>query len=195
MKTSFISEKGIYVCDAGCSGGHQLLSMAEHYPQSTFLGYDIDQDIIDSDNQKASKRGLKNVSFTFQDGCNMPPDWSNKFDVLMVWDVVHDVPHSQRFLEEIYRVLKPDGLFFMMDIKTHSELGDNMCNGGAPTLYGLSLFHCMPVSLNHEGGEGLGTCWGIEKQRQYLENAGFIDIELLNARNDHHSYFISYKKA
>jgi hypothetical protein len=40
-------------------------------------------------------------------------------------------------------------------------------------LYTISCMHCMTVSLA-QGGEGLGTMWGEEKTREYLQRAGFL---------------------
>ena len=187
---------GARVCEAGCSTGIQLCTMAKKYPKSTFVGVDIDKDAVEAATESAKKLGLSNTTFAVEDGCNMPADWSNTYDALFVWDVVHDVPHSAKFLREIVRVLKPGGLFFMMDVDVHTEVGDNMANMHTATLYGFSLFHCMPVSLYHEGGEGLGAAWGVEKQRQYLEDAGFVKIQQINrTKDDGSSYFIAYKRS
>ena len=82
-----------------------------------------------------------------------------------------------------------------MDINMHTELADNLPHRHAALYYGLSFFHCMPVSLYHEGGEGLGAAWGVEKQRQYLEDAGFVKIQRIHPTTDKsHSYFVAYKQ-
>ena len=189
-------ERGARVCDAGCSTGHQLRTMAQHYPKSSFVGFDIDDDAVNVAAVSSKTLGLSNILFTVEDGCNMPADWSNTYDALFVWDVVHDVPHSAKFLREIIRVLKPGGLFFMMDINVHTNLGDNMSNMHTAVYYGMSFYHCMPVSLYHESGEGLGAAWGVEKQRQYLEDAGFVKIQQINrTKDDGSSYFIAYKRS
>ena len=186
---------GARVCDAGCSTGIQLCTMAKKYPKSTFVGVDIDKDAVEAATESAKKLGLSNTTFEVEDGCNMPADWSNTYDALFVWDVVHDVPHSAKFLREIIRVLKPGGLFFMMDINVHTNLGDNMSNMHTAVYYGMSFYHCMPVSLYHESGEGLGAAWGVEKQRQYLEDAGFVKIQQIHPTKDKsHSYFVAYKQ-
>ena len=188
-------ERGVQVCDAGCSTGQHLLSIARHYPKSQFTGYDIDDDAIQTATSNMQQHGLNNVTCVVQDGCNMPDDWSNRFDVMFVWDVVHDLPYSAKFLREIIRVLKPGGIFFMMDINMHTELADNLSIRPAALFYGISFFHCMPVSLYHEGGEGLGAAWGVEKQRQYLEDAGFKDIKQVYIKERPlSSYFVSRKQ-
>ena len=181
------------VCDVGCSGGVQIFAMAKKYPNSTFLGIDVDPDVIDKNKIKAKEMGLQNINFEVQDGCNLPETWRNRFDLITVWDVVHDVPYSRKLLQGIYNILKPRGSFVMNDIKMHSDLSQNMHESFAPAFYGMSLFHCMPVSLYFEGGEGLGTCWGIELQQKYLEDAGFKNIKRLHVP-DVQSYFLAEKE-
>ena len=47
------------------------------------------------------------------------------------------------------------------------------------------------VSLAY-GGEGLGAAWGEQKTVEYLENAGFTEIEVTGVREDRaNSFFIA----
>jgi Zn-dependent membrane protease YugP len=43
--------------------------------------------------------------------------------------------------------------------------------------------HCMTVSLA-QGGEGLGACWGEEKARELLAEAGFTSVEVSRVEGD-----------
>jgi len=47
-------------------------------------------------------------------------------------------------------------LFYAVDFKFASEVAGNLDSPIAPLYYGISLMHCMTVSLA-EGGVGLGT--------------------------------------
>ena len=71
--------------------------------------------------------------------------------------------------------LRPEGVFLMVDIATSSHLERDLDNPMAPFLYTVSTMHCMTVSLA-QGGEGLGACWGEEKARELLAEAGFRSI-------------------
>jgi hypothetical protein len=51
-------------------------------------------------------------------------------------------------------------------------VADNLGNPVATYFYWVSLFHCLQVSLA-EGGEGLGTAWGVELATELLAEAGF----------------------
>jgi len=45
-----------------------------------------------------------------------------------------------------------------------------------PFLYTVSCMPCMTVSLA-QGGEGLRAMWGVKKNHEYLEKAGFCSVE------------------
>ena len=190
---SFSTENGAMVCDGGCGKGHHAILMAEHLPNSTFIGFDISQQCIDHAQDICLQKQLCNLTFRSEDACKMPSDWSSIFDVFTVFDVVHDVPQPMKMLKEVYRVLKPGGAFLMMDVNVHTDVENNIENQKSTIVYFFSLFHCMPVSLHAENGEGLGTAWGIEAQEKYLTDAGFRDINMLVTEDKFHSYFVAYK--
>ena len=43
--------------------------------------------------------------------------------------------------------------------------------------YTISLLYCVPTSINHPGGVGLGACVGKEKILQMLREAGFVGVK------------------
>ena len=53
----------------------------------------------------------------------------------------------------------------------------------APFLFTVSTMHCMTVSLA-QGGEGLGACWGEEKARELLTEAGFTSVAISGVEGD-----------
>lgn len=61
-------------------------------------------------------------------------------------------------LKEIYRVLKPDGLFSMIEIDGTSNVYKDKEMDGSTFMYGVSLSHCLPVGMNSEGKHYLSTC-------------------------------------
>ena len=94
------------------------------------------------------------------------------FDVITVFDAIHDQVAPDVVLRRIHDALRPDGVFVMVDFKFSSHLERNLANPFAPLHYAISVMHCMTVSLA-EGGAGLGTVWGQELARKMLTEAGF----------------------
>jgi hypothetical protein len=64
-----------------------------------------------------------------------------------------------------------------------SNLKDNIGDPLAAMMYGVSLLHCMTVSLA-EGGAGLGTGWGEQVAVALLSDAGFGPVEVHDAPGD-----------
>jgi 2-polyprenyl-3-methyl-5-hydroxy-6-metoxy-1,4-benzoquinol methylase len=98
------------------------------------------------------------------------------FDFITTFDAVHDQARPLDVLKGIHRALKPGGWYLMQDIKGSSDVRNNIGHPLGTFLYTASCMHCMTVSLA-QGGEGLGTMWGEEKTREYVEHAGFRSIE------------------
>jgi hypothetical protein len=83
----------------------------------------------------------------------------------------------------------PHGSFLMVDFKFSSRVEDNVGNPFAPMYYGISLMHCMTVSLA-AGGKGLGTVWGEQTATQMLRDAGFGSIEVFDTPRPQNSLFL-----
>ncbi|XP_078604546.1 S-adenosylmethionine-dependent methyltransferase Rv2258c-like isoform X2 [Branchiostoma floridae x Branchiostoma japonicum] len=177
-------ESGIRVHDAGCGRGIPTLILAQHFPNSTFVATDLDSEPVQWAAAESNRLGLVNTTFQVQDLVKLPADWSDSFDYVLAWDAIHDQADPEGVLREIYRTLKPKGLFSMVDMRGHTELAENLDNPAAPMLYGASLLHCMPVSL-YFGGRGLGNMWGQELAVSMLQEAQFTNILVLDVPNIH----------
>jgi SAM-dependent methyltransferase len=169
---------GVRVADVGCGTGHAVNLMAEAYPASQFTGFDIAADALALGAAEAQQLGLGNVRFVQQDVAQFPGD--PPFDLVTVFDAIHDQAQPAAVLRAIRRALAPGGGLLMVEPRASSRLEENLANPGAPMLYGVSLLHCMTVSLA-EGGAGLGTAWGEQVARQMLAEAGFASVEVTPA--------------
>ena len=165
---------GATCADIGCGKGHTTNLLARAFPGSAFVGYDLDRGAIVAAQQEASDWGLTNATFEVRDVIDMP---AAHFDVVFVFDAIHDQVDPAGVLAQVHRSLVPGGTFFMVDIKASSNLEDNCANPLGPLLYAVSTFHCMQVSLAG-GGVGLGTVWGEQLATSMLKDAGLIDVEV-----------------
>jgi 2-polyprenyl-3-methyl-5-hydroxy-6-metoxy-1,4-benzoquinol methylase len=134
--------------------------------------------------------GLTNTRFEVRDVATL--DGSEKFDLITVFDAVHDQAQPRRVLKGIHDSLKPDGVFLCSDIAASSKLEENMENPMAPVMYTVSTFHCMTVSLAL-GGEGLGTMWGTQKALELFSEAGFTNTEVKSVEGDMmNAYYVAH---
>ncbi|MBB1245710.1 methyltransferase domain-containing protein [Streptomyces durbertensis] len=172
---------GCRVADVGCGTGHAVNVMAAAYPASTFVGYDISEEAVESGRSEAAASGLAHARFEVLDVVRLPAEPG--FDVVFAFDSIHDQVDPAGVLAAVSAALRPDGLFVMMDTKSSSRLEKNIGNPLAPMIYGVSVMHCMTVSLAH-GGAGLGTAWGEELARSMLADAGFTDVTTHDVPDD-----------
>ena len=167
-------ESGIDVCDVGCGQGHAINLMAERFPASRFTGWDVSEEGIAAARAEAAERGLANATFEVRDAATI--DGSEQFDLVCVFDAIHDQAQPARVLSGIAASLRPGGVFLCVDIAGSSHVHENHDHPMAPALYSISTFHCMTVSLAYDGA-GLGTMWGEQVATEMLRAAGFTRIE------------------
>lgn len=182
---------GADVADIGCGSGHAINVMAQAFPASRFTGIDFSDEGLAVGTAEAESRGLTNASFVAADVATL--DATETYDVITVFDAIHDQAQPARVLENIYRALRPGGLFLMVDIKASSRLEENIGVPLATYMYTVSTMHCMSVSLGLDGA-GLGTCWGRQLATSMLTDAGFRDVTIGEIESDPiNNYYVARK--
>jgi ubiquinone/menaquinone biosynthesis C-methylase UbiE len=178
-------EAGIRVCDIGCGEGIALMLMAKAYPASEFVGMDISEEVIMQAETSVKQQGIRNVTFLQRDATTLKEDRTlhKSFEYVTAFDVIHDLTRPLEALESVYSILKPGGMFSMVDIAASSSLPENKTHPMGPFLYTVSLMHCMPVGLV-DGGKGLGMMWGEQRAVEMLKDAGFTQVEVLEIPTD-----------
>lgn len=174
-------EAGIRVADVACGTGHALVVLGRAFPASTFVGYDLDDGAIGRARAEAAGAQLTNVTFEVSDAARL--DVEDRYDLVFVFDAVHDQVDPSAVLANIHRALAPGGVFFMKEPHGADALEDNLENPMAPLLYAVSTLHCMTVSLAH-GGAGIGTVFGEQLARRMLAEAAFAGVEVQPAPGD-----------
>jgi SAM-dependent methyltransferase len=172
---------GARVADVGCGTGHALVLMAGAYPASRFVGYDLAADALARARSEAAAAGLANARFEVRDAARLAV--AEPFDVVFVFDAIHDQVAPAAVLERIHAMLVPGGRFVMVEPRASSNLEDNRANPLAPMLYSMSTLHCLTVSLAY-GGAGLGTVWGEQLALTMLAEAGFGEVAVHPAPGD-----------
>jgi 2-polyprenyl-3-methyl-5-hydroxy-6-metoxy-1,4-benzoquinol methylase len=181
--------EGVAVADIGCGEGHAVNLMARAFPRSSFVGYDFSDEAIATARDEASAWGLPNARFELLDVAQLAEE--SAYDLVTTFDAVHDQAHPATVLANIRRALRPDGRYLMVDIKASSNLEDNLELPWASFLYAASTVHCMSVSLG-QGGDGLGTVWGVQTAERMIREAGFSDVVVHDLEADpFNAYFVA----
>jgi SAM-dependent methyltransferase len=182
---------GADVADFGCGSGHAVNVMAQAFPASRFTGIDFSEEGLAAGVAEAARLGLTNARFEAHDVAGL--DVTEAYDVITAFDAIHDQAQPTAVLRNIYRALRPGGVFLMVDVKASSALEDNI---GVPLqayLYTVSTMHCMSVSLAFDG-EGLGTVWGRQLATSMLSDAGFREATVGEIDSDPINYYYVARK-
>ncbi len=105
---------GFHVLDYGCGSGSYIVPLAELVGETgKIYALDIHPLAIKEVQKIISKRKLKNVE-TIQSDCKTGlPD--NSIDLVLLYDTYHDLSEPEKVLEELYRILKPNGILSLSD--------------------------------------------------------------------------------
>lgn len=105
------------ILDAGCGFGGTDIILAEKFPQCTITGIDLSERLLDIANQLRDDAGLKeSIQFELKD-VQKTGYANNSFDGVLNINMVHIVEDPVQMLNEIERVLKPEGFLFITDLK------------------------------------------------------------------------------
>jgi ubiquinone/menaquinone biosynthesis C-methylase UbiE len=105
---------GFHVLDYGCGPGSYVLPVSKAIGSSGKLyALDINPLALEMVRKIAAKKKLKNVA-TIQSDCDTGlPD--EELDVVLLYDVFHGIADQNAVLNELHRVLKPNGVLFFND--------------------------------------------------------------------------------
>jgi SAM-dependent methyltransferase len=174
-------QEGTHVADVACGAGHALVLLARAFPQSTFVGYDLDEGAIARARAEARGAELDNVSFEVRDVARLSTE--TPFGVVFVFDALHDQVDPAGVLSRIFDALEPGGVLVMKEPRGADTLEGNIGNPMAPILYSVSTLHCMTVSLAHDGA-GIGTMMPERLARDLLRDAGFVEVSVHETPGD-----------
>jgi len=158
-------ERGADVADLGCGAGRALIALAQAYPAGRYTGFDGHPPQVDRARANAERLGVGDrVLFAVRDAAAGLPE---AYDVVLLFDVVHDAADPAGLLRAARESLRPGGTALVLELAG---------GGGGPVdalFHAVSLFYCLPVSLA-AGGPGLGSL-GMPEQRlaELAARAGF----------------------
>ena len=93
--------------------------------------------------------------------------------MVFLCDALHDLPNPHKGLDEMYKVLKDDGILSVMEIGFHSDPLQNAGSLPAAMFYTMGMFICLSSSLCAPPHVGYGAMWGMEEIEKTLESQKF----------------------
>jgi len=145
--------RGQTVLDFGCGPGHYAVAAADMVGgQGKVYALDIHPLAIKAVEHKAKKKDLTNISTILSDRDTGLPGES--IDVVLLYDMIHMVKDKWALLEELHRVIKPNGLLSI--ITGHIKVEDVLEVVTENSLFSLRDRHATRhgTLLNFERREG-----------------------------------------
>ncbi|HEY3335014.1 MAG TPA: class I SAM-dependent methyltransferase [Candidatus Limnocylindrales bacterium] len=173
---------GARVADVASGGGWSSIAMGRAYPGIEVHGLDLDAEAVARATAKAEAAGLSDrVTFHVVDAQDHGLDGT--FDLVTVFEAVHDMARPAGVLAAVRRLLAPGGTVLVMDEKvadTFTAPGDEV----ERLMYGYSLFFCLANGLADPPSVGTGTVMRSATLRAYAEAAGFSSVTVLPIEHD-----------
>jgi 2-polyprenyl-3-methyl-5-hydroxy-6-metoxy-1,4-benzoquinol methylase len=164
------------VADVACGHGHSTLAIARGYPKTLVDGIDLDASSIEAARRLLAGNGLEDrVAFHHRDAGD--PALSGQYDVVTLFEALHDMTHPVDVLRKLRGMLTQGGCVLVGDERTGERFSPDA--GDVERLhYGFSVLHCLPVGMVGENAAGTGTVMRPDTVRRYAADAGFAGFEI-----------------
>jgi 2-polyprenyl-3-methyl-5-hydroxy-6-metoxy-1,4-benzoquinol methylase len=179
-------ESGIRVADVGCGAGVAAETIATAFPASQVVGVDPSRHAIDRARRRAGDRA--NLEFF----AGSIDDLGGDFDLVLVFDCLHDMPRPDLVLAAIAERLAGDGRVFIKEIRSTGDFERDRKNPLLALAYGLSLVSCLASGLSTQDGMGLGNL-GLHPAAltRLLAGSGFAAPERLEVPDPANLYYLA----
>lgn len=158
---------GARVADVGCGYGASTIIMAQAFPETEFVGFDIHGASLEHARSHAG--GLPNLRFEESTAKEFP--LADGFDLVTIFDALHDMGDPVGACSHIRESLRPGGTLMLVEPMAGDALEDNL-NPVGRLYYGFSTMVCTPGSRSQEVGAALGAQAGEARLRAVAEEAG-----------------------
>ncbi len=170
------------VADLACGAGWSSIAMAQAYPLVRVDGFDLDPDVIAAAHRNAGQAGVSGrVSFAVTDAAG--PGWSGRYDLVTIFEGLHDMSRPADALRVARGMLGPSGSVIIAD-----ELVEDEFTAPATELeryhYGWSVVSCLPAAMGDPHTSATGAVMRPATLRRYAKEAGFRSMEVLPLETD-----------
>ena len=157
---------GARVADVAAGNGEAAALVAEAFPASTVVGYDVAPSV--------SAELPANVELRRADARELPDD--GPFDLVYVLDSLHHLGDPLPVLAGIHRNLAPDGVVMLVESNMSGSLDDDVADPFAVVSYACGVLYCLQEGLSAGGvhSNADGTGWITDA----LAETGFSDITI-----------------
>ena len=170
------------VADVACGTGWSSIAIARHFPEIAVDGIDIDEGSIARAKAHATSEGVDDrVSFLFADAAGA--DGAGRYDLVTIFEAVHDMARPAEVLAAARRLLAPGGAVLIGDERVAESFtapGDE----AERMFYGYSVVACLANGLVDQPSVATGTVLRPAALEVIAREAGFIGFTILPIEHD-----------
>jgi 2-polyprenyl-3-methyl-5-hydroxy-6-metoxy-1,4-benzoquinol methylase len=176
-----IADPPARVADLGCGTGWSSIAMALAYPKVSVVGFDLDEAVIAAARENGRAAGVSDrVSFHARDAGTL--EASGRFDLVTVFEALHDMSLPVQALRSMRGLLAGDGRVLIADERVADRFG-LPADDHERYAYGWSVVSCLPGAMGVPGAAGTGAVMRPATLRRYAEEAGFTAVEALSVED------------
>jgi ubiquinone/menaquinone biosynthesis C-methylase UbiE len=197
---SAVLDEGGAVLDAGCGIGWSTIALATAFPNARVVGIDLDAASIEEARVNARDAGLADrIEFVLGNAADArlvrraahaarttgagvadPTDAAaSGFDLVTVFEALHDMGRPVAALAEFRALLRPGGALLVADERVADEFHAN-AEPVERMLYAMSVLHCLPATTAESAEVANGTVLRAPTLRGWAAKAGFGRVDVLD---------------
>ncbi len=170
------------VLDLGCGSGWSSIALAEAFPHVRVHGVDLDEASVQEAERHAADRGLaERVTFERADAAQL--DAPERYDLVCVFEALHDMGNPVAVLDGVRGLLAPGGAVLVGDERVAERFtapGDLV----ERLNYAFSVLHCLPATRAEGSVVEAGTVLRPDTVRAYAHEAGYASCTELPVEHD-----------
>jgi 2-polyprenyl-3-methyl-5-hydroxy-6-metoxy-1,4-benzoquinol methylase len=165
------------IADLACGAGWSSIAMAQAYPLVRVEGFDLDPDVVAAARRNAEQAGVSGrVTFAVTDASG--PGVSGRFDLVTIFEGLHDMSRPADALRAARGMLAPSGSVLIAEERVEDEF-----TAPASDLeryhYGWSVISCLPSVMGDPRTAATGAVLRPATLRRFARQAGFRKVEVL----------------
>jgi 2-polyprenyl-3-methyl-5-hydroxy-6-metoxy-1,4-benzoquinol methylase len=175
------------VADVGCGVGWSTIALARAFPKARVEGIDLDEASIADARRHADEAGMADV-VTFQVRDAADPATRGAYDLVCIFEALHDTPRPAEVLGALREMLRNDGSVLIADERVADSFtapGDEI----ERMMYGWSITHCLPAAMVDQPADPTGTVLRVSTVRELADEAGFGAVDVLPIDNDFFRFY------
>lgn len=172
------------VADLGCGEGWLSIGLATAYPTIQVVGVDTDPASIEAARRNADNAGVGDrVTFVLGDAGGLAAE--EPFDLVLIFETLHDLSRPVEVLRAARDCLSPGGTVIVVDERTADAFtGIALDNLVERFLYAASTLICLPNSLAEQPSVATGTVIRASTVDRFAGDAGFSSTDILPIEHD-----------